>query len=318
LVKKAKEKAKSGLLNTGEKLNSIPNVKVTDAKLKAYSAKLAAGEKLNSIPDVKVTEAKLKAHNAKLAAGEKLNSIPDVKVTEAKIKAHSAKLAAGEKLNSIPDVKVREAKIKAKSEKLAGAVVGNTMDRLAYRKMLKEKGRKLMQAEKGNTLARTDYEKMVQRKSKRMAEAVVGNTLGTLAHERLMKNKSEDIANYNTGYLNTKAERKARLRSLIFPKEYQANSPQEQKRTAKRMSDNIASFTGKRKRAHIRHIENAHPSSRLYAKRHRINSIEDRTAAQRKGSKQMAKNKKAYLPVFMRKDPKKSKYSDIEKGIWYR
>jgi hypothetical protein len=118
--------------------------------------------------------------------------------------------------------------------------------------------------------------------------------------------------------LNTRAERRARLRSLLFPKEYQANSPQEQKQTARKKSDELASFAGNRKRSYVRRIENAHPSARLYAQRHAVNSFETRGAAQKRGSRQMAKNKKAYLPVFMRKNPERARYSDVEKGIWYR
>lgn len=231
---------------------------------------------------------------------------------------HNRRINFSEKLNTVASPQVAEDRARAANDKLTDAVKGNTMDRTAYRAMLKAKGKKMMASVKGNTMERTAYEKMVERRSKRMAEATRGNTLSPEAHERLMKNKSEAIADYDVGYLNTKAERRARLRSLIHPKEYQANSPQEQKNRARQKSDEIASFSGNRKRSARRHIENATPSSRPYNNRIALKSMASRETARRKGARQVARNKKSYLPVFLRKKAPKSKYSDIEKNMWYR
>jgi hypothetical protein len=314
----AKRNAKSVSRELSEYATGAESRELKKAKAYDKNRTINLSQKLNTHSSRELRKAKAYDKNRTINLTQKLNTIPTPESQKAKAKALSDKMAAGEKLLATQTPENHESRMKAKSEKLSNSVAGNTMDRLAYRKMLKEKGRKMMAAEKGNTMGRTDYEKMVQRRSKKIAEATRGNTLAPEAHERLMKNKSENIASYNAGYLNTRAERRARLRSLIYPKEYQANSPAEVKEKARKQSDKIASFSGKRKRSYRRKVENAHPSSRAYSDRIALRSMDARGAAQRKGARQVARNKKSYLPVFLRKNPEKSKYADVEKGIWYR
>ena len=279
------------------------------------SRKITHNPKLNIVAQPGVAKARAYDKSRRISLGLKLDAVAPASRGRERARAKSEKIAASEKGNTML-LSDHEALMKKKDEKMSESVKGNTMDRMAYRKMLKDKGRKFAAAEKGNTMERTDYEKMVKRRSERIASATKGNTLGREAHERLMKNKSEDIADYDAGYLNTKAERRARLRSLIHPKEYQANSPQEQHAKAKRKSDEIAGFAGKRKRSSRRKIENAAPSSRAYNNRIALTSMNARGAAQKRGARQVARNKKSFLPVFMRKKTPKSKYDDVEKGIW--
>lgn len=314
-TKKAKTYDKNREMTFSPKYYTNTHPSVTKKKVKERSreaAKFATGTRSREYKKSLAYD-----HNRRINYSEKLSTVLPASVGKDKARATSDKISQSERGITM-DRKAYEDMLKEKNDKLTDAVRGNTMDRAAYRAMLKAKGKKMMASVKGNTMERTSYEKMVERRSKRIAEAVKGNTMLPSAHERLMKNKSEAIADYDAGYLNTKAERQARLRSLLHPKEYQANSPQEQKQRARQKSSEIASFSGSRKRSARRHIENATPSSRPYNNRISLRSMEGRESARRKGARQVARNKKSYLPVFLRKKPTKSKYNDIEKNLWYR
>ena len=215
----------------------------------------------------------------------------------------------------VPDRAAQAALARYQSLKIAQAQKGNTMTRPDYKAMLKKNSAKVSEGEKGNTMVRTDYRAMVKKKSEKYANAEKGNTLRREAHTAMMKAKSDDILNFEAGYLNTKAEKRARIRSFFHPGEFVANTPKEQHDKARDVSGDIASFKGK-KRRHKVEVKNAHVSSQAENSKRSIRSYESRESTRKRTAFFMRWNRKRLLPVWMRKKEKKAKYDDVEKGLW--
>lgn len=128
------------------------------------------------------------------------------------------------------------------------------------------------------------------------------------------KEKSEAIADYKAGYLNSAAERRARIRSFFFPGQYQANTPGEKLSKMRDKSSEIARYEGKIQRR--KYNTRMHPSSRYLGKFY-LASMSERSDFHRKTTIQLAKSRRDYLPVYLKERPQKPRYNrDVEKGLW--
>lgn len=224
-------------------------------------------------------------------------------------------LANTEGKRLVPDRAAQMALARRQSLKYSQAEVGNTMIRPEYKEMLKEKSAKISRSTKGNTMGREEYKAMLKRKSEKFATAEKGNTLRREAHVSMMRAKSDDIVNFEAGYLNTKAEKRARIRSFFHPDEFVANTPKEQRAKARDVSGDIAGFHGK-KRRHKIEVKNAHASSQAENSKRNIRSYESRESTRKRTAFLMRWNRKRLIPVWMKKKEKKAKYDDVERGLW--
>jgi hypothetical protein len=202
--------------------------------------------------------------------------------------------------------------LKNKNEDI-NTVKGNTMDRKVYRAMLKNKNEEINTV-KGNTMDRISYKKMLQSKSSKVADFDPEMVLSREEQLSRKKKKSKAIENYEAGYLNSAAERKARIRSFFFPGQYQANTPTEKLNKMRSMSGKIAKYEGNiRQRAYSKKM---HPSARHLGK-FSLASMEDRRAFQEKVKRDFTLDKRAYLPTYLKDRPQKPKYDKkTEKGLW--
>lgn len=129
-----------------------------------------------------------------------------------------------------------------------------------------------------------------------------------------MRKKSQTIENFQAGYLNSAAERKARIRSFFFPGQYQANSPSEKLDKMRSMSQKIAKYEGAIKRREYE--RKMHPSAR-HLGRFSLYAMGDREEFRAKLTKRMAKIRKVDLPAYLRESVKKPRYDKkTEKGLW--
>lgn len=167
-------------------------------------------------------------------------------------------------------------------------------DKLNY----KVSKRQLNRAE-NNSRAMADSDKRMYKISRR-----------TLGRE---ERKSKDILNYKAGYLNTKAERRARIRSFFRPGDYPPNTPEEKIAKARRNSKLAYEYKGdivvRRKN------KNMHPSSAYQGGKVK-NSYNQKERHRKRMLKRSRGNKKENLPRFMRKKESKPRYDDVEKGLW--
>jgi hypothetical protein len=202
---------------------------------------------------------------------------------------------------------------KKKNEEINGKVKGNTMDRVSYRKMLQKKNEEITTV-KGNTMGREAYKSMVQAKSSKIADFEPETVLSREEKIKRMKKKSKAIDSYDAGYLNTAAERKARIRSFFFPGQYQANTPTEKLKKMRSVSGKIAKFEGETK---LRKYKGGmHPSAR-HLGRYSLASMEDRAAFREWTAQKLSLDKRAYLPTYLKNKPQKPRYDkNVEKGLW--
>jgi hypothetical protein len=210
----------------------------------------------------------------------------------------------------------QQALARDQSLKASQAQKGNTMVRPDYVAMLKKNNAKMAEGEKGNTMGREAYKAMLKKKSEKFAVAERGNTLRREAHVSMMRGKSDDIADFDARYLNTRAEKRARIRSFFHPDEFVANTPREQRNKARDMSGDIAGFQGKKRRGK-HEVKNAHFSTIAENNKRGIRNYENRENTRKRTAFLMRWNRKSLVPVWMRKKEKKAKFDDVEKGLWY-
>lgn len=229
--------------------------------------------------------------------------------------------------------------MKEKSGDVSNLKVGNTVNRTDYKKFLKKQSKAFSESEKGNTIARTAYREMLKKKNEQISSATKGNTITREAHRDMMKSKSSKIAdfepkivltreeklkimkrksqaidNYEPGYLNTSAERKARIRKFFFPSQYQANTPQEKLKRMRSKSEDIARFEGKIKERTYK--SNMHPSARHLGK-FSLASMDDRADFRERTARKVNRDSRGNLPSYLKNKPQKPRYDKkTEGGIW--
>ncbi len=216
---------------------------------------------------------------------------------------------------AVPSREAQTAIARDQSRKYANAERGNTMARKDYKEMLKEKSEKML-AVKGNTMTREDYRAMLKKKSEKISSSEKGNAMRREAYVSMLRGKSDDIADFDARYLNTRAEKRARIRSFFHPDEFVANTPKEQMNKRRDMSGDIADFKGK-KRRDKREEKNAHASTVALNSKRKVRDYENREGNRKRTAFLLRWNRKGLLPVWMRKKDKKAKYDDVEKGLWY-
>ena len=298
----------------GREEEQIEDVETRRLKTAQRSAELAnyAGDQIESHNEIEYFEADQSRRHAYATQGNTMTK-PDYK---AMLQAKSKILAEATKGNTMtrPDYK---AMMQAKSKKVAEATKGNTMTRPDYKAMVQAKSKKLAESTKGNTMTRPDYKAMVQAKSKKLAEGLKGNTLLPIDHIAMMKAKSGKMADIgNAGYLNSKTEKDLRLQRLLHPNAYLPNNPKDKADRQREKSKAIASFDGKFSRKDNKNVL-AHNSAIALNAKNDVTSYGKLDNARRKGARKIARDKKRFLPQFLRKKEEKPKFADVEKGIWY-
>ena len=231
------------------------------------------------------------------------------------------------------------AMMEKKSKEASDLQVGRTVNRKDYKKFLKDQSKSFSESEKGNTITRSAHKEMMQKKSSAAADFTQGKTMGREAYKtmvktksskyadfepkivitreeklNIMKNKSRAIDKYEAGYLNTAAERRARIRSFFFPGQYQANTPQEKLDKMRSMSGKIARYDGKIK--HRTYQTTMHPSAR-HLGRFTLASMDDRLAFREKITRRVNNESRGNLPSYLKNKPQKPRYDrKTEKGLW--
>jgi hypothetical protein len=254
----------------------------------------------------------MKSKSAESADFEKGNTLDRVSYGKM-LKKKNEEISASERGNTLNRVSY-EKMLKKKNAEVSGSLKGNTMDRVSYKKMLKKKNEVIAASAKGNTLGRKEHTAMMRSKSEKIADFEKGLVLTRDEKIKVMKKKSKAIDNYQAGYLNTAAERKARIRSFFFPGQYQANTPTEKLKKMRSTSAKIARFEGKIKER--QYVRTMHPSARHLGK-FSLASMDDRQSFRERTARQLSRDKRAYLPVYLKNKPPKPRYNkNVEKGLW--
>jgi len=278
------------------------------------SSKMAQAQPGNTMtkPDYK---AMVQAKSKKLAEATKGNAMVRPERL-AMMRKKSKTVAEAEKGNTM----VRPehlALMRKKAKTVAEAEKGNTMVRPERLAMMRKKSKTVAEAEKGNTMIRQEHLALMRKKAKTMGEATKGNTLIARDHEALMKKKSGKISDIgNAGYLNTKAEKDLVLQRLLHPNAYLPNNPKDKSNREREKSKTIASFNGKFSRKDNKNVL-AHNSAIAMNAKNDVKSYSQLDNARRKGARRLARDKKRFLPQFLRKKEQKPKFAEVEKGIWY-
>ncbi|HRH34485.1 MAG TPA: hypothetical protein PKY12_05470 [Catalimonadaceae bacterium] len=229
--------------------------------------------------------------------------------------------------------------MKEKSGDLANLKVGNTVNRKDYKEFLKKQSKTFSESEKGNTLSRIAHRDMMKKKNEQISTSTRGNTISREAQREMMKSKSSKIAdfepkivltreeklkimkrksqaieNFEAGYLNTAAERKARIRKFFFPGQYQASTPQEKLKRMRSKSDEIARYEGKIKER--KYQSNMHPSARHLGK-FSLASMDDRADFRERTARKVNRDSRGNLPSYLKDKPQTPRYDrKTESGIW--
>ncbi len=311
--RKRRMQAKSEEINGGEKnMYSIDWDKKKD-RLKKRNAELAAYESGNTLSR--------EAHKSMMQAkSEEINGSEKIMYSEAREKkkerlkkrnAEFAAFEAGNTLSRADHKSMMEAKNKEITE---GEKNDVTLGRKEYRRMLKAKNSEITASQKGNTMDRKAYRNMLEEKSAEIAGIGKVTTLSVEDRISKMKEKSKSIADYQAGYLNTAAERRARIRSFFFPGQYQANTPSEKLKKMRSKSEELAKYSGVLKAR--KYNKRMHPSAR-YLGKYYLASMSERSDFHRKTTLELARSRRDYMPVYLKKRPEKPRYNrDVEKGIW--
>jgi hypothetical protein len=180
--------------------------------------------------------------------------------------------------------------------------------------MLKDKNEKITAFSKGNTISREAHRGMMKAKSDKTSSFEPEMVLSREEKIKIMKKKSQAIDSYEPGYLNTAAEKKARIRSFFFPGQYQANTPAEKLKKMRSVSGKIAKYDGDIKRREYK--RSMHPSAR-HLGRYTIASMDDRAEFRERTARKLSRDKRAYLPTYLKDRPQKPRYNkNVEKGLW--
>lgn len=164
------------------------------------------------------------------------------------------------------------------------------------------------------TMMPEDQRTMEKRDNNVITKSQIGNTMIRPRRMDMLRRQNKHQSDYDAGYLNTKAERRARVRSFFFPEGYAPNTQMEKHVKARHASRRMADWRGDiplRKRG-----SNMHPSA-AYLGRAGVKSLEAKERYRKKSLKRNRRNKKENLPVYMRDSPDKPKYDkNTERGIW--
>jgi hypothetical protein len=80
------------------------------------------------------------------------------------------------------------------------------------------------------------------------------------------------------------------------------------------MSGKIAKYDGNLKRRE--YVRGMHPSAR-HLGRFTLASMDDRSAFREKMARTLSRDKRAYLPVYLKDRPQRPRYDKkVEKGLW--
>jgi len=266
------------------------------------------------IPDPMDRKSRMQAKSEEINGGEKNMYSIDWDKKKDRLKKRNAEFAAFESGNTLsrPDQKsMMEAKNK---EITKGEKNDVTLGRKEYRRMLKAKNSEITASQKGNTMNRKAYRNMLEEKSAEIAGIGKVTTLSVEDRISKMKEKSKSIADYQAGYLNTAAERRARIRSFFFPGQYQANTPSEKLKKMRSKSEELAKYSGVLKAR--KYNKRMHPSARYLGKFY-LASMSERADFHRKTTLELARSRRDYMPVYLKKRPEKPRYNrNVEKGIW--
>ena len=189
-----------------------------------------------------------------------------------------------------------------------------TMGRKEQKDMMRKKNDQISISVRGNTMDRKAYRRMLEEKSDEIDGAGKIEVLSSAEGRKKARAKSSMIADYKAGYLNTAAERRARIRSFFMPGQYQANTATEKLKKMRSKSAEIAKYDGIVK--HRRYNTRMHPSAR-YLGKYQLASISERSDFHRRTTMELARSRKDYMPVYLKKRPEKPRYNrDVEKGLW--
>lgn len=229
--------------------------------------------------------------------------------------------------------------MKDKSREASELEVGNTVNRKDYKAFLKNQAEKASSFEKGNTISRNAHRDIMKKKSELVTSFAKGNTISREAHREMMKSKSSKTAefeqkivltreeklkiikrknraidNYEAGYLNTSAERKARIQKFFFPSRFQASTPAEKLAKMRSVSSEIAKYDGKTK--HRTYSSSMHPSAR-YLGKFSLASMADREEFRERTARKVNRDSRGNLPSYLKEKPQVPQYDKkTEKGLW--
>ena len=155
---------------------------------------------------------------------------------------------------------------------------------------------------------------MMKAKSQKYADFEPKTVITREEKVKIMHKKSMAMDKYEPGYLNSAAERKARIRSFFFPSQYQANTPGEKLKKMRSLSGKIAAYDGSIKRREYQ--RKMHPSAR-HLGRFTLASMDDRASFREKTTRDFTRDRRAYLPVYLKDKPQKPRYNkSVERGLW--
>lgn len=165
------------------------------------------------------------------------------------------------------------------------------------------------------TLGKRRQIRMERRSNRRQTSSEYPNrTLNKAEQIRQERATNRRLTDYNVYYLNSRNERRARIKSIFYPNKYPANSPEEQKIDARNTSRKLADYKGEL--AVRRSGKNMHPSAKWLGGQS-SKSLAAKNRYRKRMLRQNRSNSKSNLPIYMRKEPKKPKYDkDIARDFW--
>jgi hypothetical protein len=256
----------------------------------------------------------MREKNEELSSSDKRMLSLDLKARKERIRSKSAEMAASEKGNTLSR-EDHKSMMREKNEEIANSEKNyNTMGRKQHRELMRSKSRELSAAEKGFTMNRKSYRNMLEQKSAEVSGEGKIEVISSAERIKKAKEKSQLIADYKAGYLNSAAERRARIRSFFMPGKYQANTVSEKLKKMKEKSSEIARYEGVVKQR--KYNTRMHPSAR-YLGKYQLASMSERSDFHRKTTMELARSRRDYMPVYLKKRPEKPRYNrDVEKGLW--